>query len=76
MFFSSQPNIDVQKSILFLESQFREGIGDNYTLALITYALSSVGSPEAENALNMQTERAEQKGNLWDPCEVDGPFIL
>ncbi|XP_040839571.1 CD109 antigen isoform X1 [Ochotona curzoniae] len=79
-----QPNIDVQKSILFLESQFREGIGDNYTLALITYALSSVGSPEAENALNMLTERAEQKEGMrfwvssgaklsesWQPRSLD-----
>ncbi|XP_012501492.1 PREDICTED: CD109 antigen [Propithecus coquereli] len=57
-----QPNIDVQDSINFLESEFNRGISDNYTLALITYALSSVGSPKAKEALNMLMWRAEQEG--------------
>uniref|UniRef100_A0A2K6F1N9 CD109 molecule n=1 Tax=Propithecus coquereli TaxID=379532 RepID=A0A2K6F1N9_PROCO len=60
-----QPNIDVQDSINFLESEFNRGISDNYTLALITYALSSVGSPKAKEALNMLMWRAEQEGNMW-----------
>uniref|UniRef100_M3XYI7 CD109 molecule n=1 Tax=Mustela putorius furo TaxID=9669 RepID=M3XYI7_MUSPF len=79
-----QPNIDVQESINFLESEFNRGISDNYTLALITYALSSVGSPKAKEALNMLTWRAEQEGGMqfwvssepklsesWQPRSLD-----
>uniref|UniRef100_A0A452U7X1 CD109 antigen n=1 Tax=Ursus maritimus TaxID=29073 RepID=A0A452U7X1_URSMA len=79
-----QPNIDVQESINFLESEFNRGISDNYTLALITYALSSVGSPKAKEALNMLTRRAEQEGGMqfwvssesklsesWQPRSLD-----
>uniref|UniRef100_A0A2I2YGV1 CD109 antigen n=1 Tax=Gorilla gorilla gorilla TaxID=9595 RepID=A0A2I2YGV1_GORGO len=79
-----QPNIDVQESIHFLESEFSRGISDNYTLALITYALSSVGSPKAKEALNMLTWRAEQEGGMqfwvssesklsdsWQPRSLD-----
>ncbi|KAB1275629.1 CD109 antigen [Camelus dromedarius] len=58
-----QPNIDMQESVNFLESEFDRGISDNYTLALVTYALSSVRSPKAKEALNMLTGRAEQEGN-------------
>uniref|UniRef100_A0A2K5XLF5 CD109 molecule n=1 Tax=Mandrillus leucophaeus TaxID=9568 RepID=A0A2K5XLF5_MANLE len=79
-----QPNIDVQESIHFLESEFSRGISDNYTLALIAYALSSVGSPKAKEALNMLTSRAEQEGGMqfwvssesklsdsWQPRSLD-----
>lgn len=79
-----QPNIDVQESINFLESEFNRGISDNYTLALITYALSFVGSPKAKGALNMLTRRAEQEGDMqfwvssvsklsesWQPSSLD-----
>lgn len=79
-----QPNIDVQESINFLESEFNRGISDNYTLALITYALSFVGSPKAKEALNMLTRRAEQEGDMqfwvssvsklsesWQPSSLD-----
>uniref|UniRef100_A0A8C9DFZ0 CD109 molecule n=1 Tax=Prolemur simus TaxID=1328070 RepID=A0A8C9DFZ0_PROSS len=79
-----QPNIDVQDSINFLESEFNRGISDNYTLALITYALSSVGSPKAKEALNMLMWRAEQEEGMqfwlssasglsdsWQPRSLD-----
>ncbi|XP_063580933.1 CD109 antigen isoform X2 [Pongo abelii] len=79
-----QPNIDVQESIHFLESEFSKGISDSYTLALITYALSSVGSPKVKEALNMLTWRAEQEGGMqfwvssesklsdsWQPRSLD-----
>ncbi|XP_069345169.1 CD109 antigen [Eulemur rufifrons] len=79
-----QPNIDVQDSINFLESEFNRGISDNYTLALITYALSSVGSPKAKEALNMLMWRAEQEegtqfwvssasglSDSWQPRSLD-----
>ncbi|XP_008065500.1 CD109 antigen [Carlito syrichta] len=55
-----QPNMDVQESVNVLESEFSRGISDNYTLALVTYALSSVGSPGAKEALDVLTRRAEQ----------------
>ncbi|XP_010639505.1 CD109 antigen [Fukomys damarensis] len=57
-----QPNIDVRDSVSFLESEFSRGISDNYTLALVTYALSAVGSPTAKEALNVLTQRAEEEG--------------
>ncbi|KAM9666552.1 CD109 antigen [Trichechus inunguis] len=79
-----QPNIGVQESITFLESEFNRGISDNYTLALVTYALSSVRSPTAQEALNMLTQRAEQEGGMqfwvssvsklsesWQPSSLD-----
>ncbi|XP_004674106.1 PREDICTED: CD109 antigen [Condylura cristata] len=79
-----QPNIDVEDSISFLESEFNRGISDNYTLALITYALSSVKSPKAKEALNLLTQRAEQEGGMqywvspmsrlsdsWQPSSLD-----
>ncbi|XP_066215114.1 CD109 antigen isoform X1 [Saccopteryx leptura] len=79
-----QPTLDVQESINFLESEFDKGISDNYTLALITYALSFVGSPKAKEALNMLTRRAEQEGGMqfwvssvsklsesWQPSSLD-----
>ncbi|CAH6780196.1 Cd109 [Phodopus roborovskii] len=79
-----QPGIDVQPSIKFLESELNRGITDNYTLALITYALSSVGSPKAEDALYMLTHQAEKEGDTqfwlssaptlsqsWQPRSLD-----
>lgn len=79
-----QPNIDVQESINFLESEFDKGISDNYTLALVTYALSSVRSPKAKEALNVLTSGAEQEGGMqfwvsavsrlsesWQPSSLD-----
>ncbi|XP_005073815.1 CD109 antigen isoform X1 [Mesocricetus auratus] len=79
-----QPGIDVQPSINFLESELNRGITDNYTLALVTYALSSVGSPKAEDALHMLTQQAEKEGDTkfwlssaptlsqsWQPRSLD-----
>ncbi|XP_007943411.1 CD109 antigen [Orycteropus afer afer] len=79
-----QPNIDVQASISFLELEFNRGIPDNYTLALVTYALSSVRSAQAQEALNVLTQRAEQEGGMqfwvssalklsesWQPSSLD-----
>ncbi|XP_023373045.1 CD109 antigen [Otolemur garnettii] len=71
-------------SINFLEAEFSRGISDNYTLALITYALSSVGSPKAQEALNVLTQRAEHEegtrfwvssasklSDSWQPRSLD-----
>lgn len=46
----------------FLEDELEEGISDNYTLALVTYALSWAKSPRAKEALNMLNQRAERQG--------------
>lgn len=79
-----QPNLDVQNSINFLESEFLRGISDNYALALTTYALSLLGSPKAKEALDILTQRAEQEGDMqfwvspvsglsesWQPSSLD-----
>ncbi|XP_059124255.1 CD109 antigen [Peromyscus eremicus] len=79
-----QSAVDVQDSIKFLESELDRGISDNFTLALITYALSSVGSPKAEAALHMLTQQAEKEGDTqfwlssaptlsesWQPRSLD-----
>lgn len=46
----------------FLEDKLGEGISDNYTLALVTYALSWAKSTKAKEALNMLNQRAERQG--------------
>lgn len=79
-----QPGVDVQASIKFLESELNRGISDNFTLALVTYALSSVGSPKAEDALYLLTQQAEKEGDTqfwlssapalsesWQPRSLD-----
>lgn len=79
-----QPNLDVQDSIKFLESEFSRGISDNYTLALTTYALSYVRSPKAREALDTLTRRAEREEGMqfwvssvsglsesWQPSSLD-----
>jgi CD109 antigen len=55
-----------------LEFEFSRGISDNYTLAIISYALSTVGSPKAEEALNLLMQRSEKEGNAWDTAEACG----
>ncbi|XP_072498722.1 CD109 antigen isoform X2 [Notamacropus eugenii] len=79
-----QASMDMKSSVNFLESQFREGVSDNYTLALISYALSSVESSEGRAALDMLNQRAEHEGGMqfwessvsklsqsWQPSSLD-----
>ncbi|KAM9003740.1 CD109 antigen [Sarcophilus harrisii] len=79
-----QASMDMRASVNFLESQFREGVSDNYTLALISYALSSVDSSEGRAALDMLNQRAEHEGGMqfwessvsklsksWQPSSLD-----
>ncbi|KAM7136412.1 CD109 antigen isoform 1-T1 [Molossus nigricans] len=79
-----EPNLDLQDSLNFLESEFSRGISDNYTLALTTYALSFTGSPRAKEALSMLMQRADQEGDTqfwvssapglsesWQPSSLD-----
>ncbi|XP_029451477.1 CD109 antigen isoform X2 [Rhinatrema bivittatum] len=54
----------VQSAANFLESKMKEGIPDNYTLTLVTYALSLVGSIQAKEGLDVLNERAEKQGEL------------
>ncbi|NXQ27194.1 CD109 protein, partial [Alaudala cheleensis] len=68
----------------FLEDKLEEGISDNYTLALVTYALSWAKSTRAKEALNMLNQRAERQGEFrfwvtpaseisdsWQPRSID-----
>ncbi|KAF4795896.1 CD109 antigen [Turdus rufiventris] len=68
----------------FLEDKLGEGISDNYTLALVTYALSWAKSTRAKEALNMLNQRAERQGEFhfwvtpaseisdsWQPRSID-----
>ncbi|XP_069091776.1 CD109 antigen-like [Pleurodeles waltl] len=52
--------IQVLKAIEFLEKKFQEGITSNYTLAVVTYALSLVNSTNASLALDQLNGRAER----------------
>ncbi|XP_007484264.1 CD109 antigen [Monodelphis domestica] len=79
-----QTSMDMRRSVEFLESHFREGVSDNYTLALISYALSSVESTEGREALDRLNQRAEHEGGMqfwvssvsklsqsWQPSSLD-----
>ncbi|XP_023778451.1 CD109 antigen [Cyanistes caeruleus] len=68
----------------FLEDKLEEGISDNYTLALVTYALSWAKSARAKEALNILNQRAERQGEFcfwvtpaseisdsWQPRSID-----
>uniref|UniRef100_A0A8C3K5J9 CD109 antigen n=1 Tax=Calidris pygmaea TaxID=425635 RepID=A0A8C3K5J9_9CHAR len=74
----------IKSATNFLEDKLAEGISDNYTLALVTYALSWAKSTKAKEALNMLNERAEQQGEFrfwvtpaseisasWQPRSID-----
>ncbi|EMP28675.1 hypothetical protein UY3_14223 [Chelonia mydas] len=68
----------------FLETKLEEGISDNYTLTLVTYALSLAKSLKAKDALDVLNQRSEQQGDIrfwtspapqlsdsWQPRSVD-----
>ncbi|NXK28207.1 CD109 protein, partial [Arenaria interpres] len=74
----------IKSAMNFLEDKLAEGISDNYTLALVTYALSWAKSTKAKEALNMLNERAEHQGEFrfwvtpaseisasWQPRSID-----
>ncbi|XP_040205895.1 CD109 antigen [Rana temporaria] len=48
----------------YMESQLYEVISDNYTLSLVTYALSLVGRNKAKEGLDILNNRAESEGDL------------
>ncbi|NWS43257.1 CD109 protein, partial [Probosciger aterrimus] len=51
----------IKSATNFLEDKLEEGISDNYTLALVTYALSWAKSIKAKEALNILNQRAEHQ---------------
>ncbi|NXN92969.1 CD109 protein, partial [Rhinopomastus cyanomelas] len=54
----------IKSATNFLEEKLEGGISDNYTLALVTYALSSAKSAKAKEALNILNQRAEDQGEF------------
>lgn len=74
----------IKSATNFLEDKLEEGISDNYTLALVTYALSWAKSAKAKEALNILNQRAEHQGDFrfwvtpaseisdsWQPRSID-----
>ncbi|NWR73056.1 CD109 protein, partial [Centropus unirufus] len=74
----------IKSATNFLEDKLEEGISDNYTLALVTYALSWAKSTKAKEALNVLNQRAEHQGEFrfwitlaseisdsWQPRSID-----
>uniref|UniRef100_A0A8B9Q5F2 CD109 antigen n=1 Tax=Apteryx owenii TaxID=8824 RepID=A0A8B9Q5F2_APTOW len=72
------------KQVLEFMNKLEEGILDNYTLALVTYALSWAKSTKAKEALNILNQRAEHQGEFrfwvtpaseisdsWQPRSID-----
>ncbi|KAJ1150857.1 hypothetical protein NDU88_003645 [Pleurodeles waltl] len=73
-----------QNAIHYLQRKMDEGIADNYTLAIVTYALSLADVSQAKAGLNILNRRAEKTGDLrfwktassklsdgWQPSSVD-----
>ncbi|KAJ1150854.1 hypothetical protein NDU88_003642 [Pleurodeles waltl] len=52
--------VHVSKALEFLEQKFEEGISSNYTLAVVTYALSLANSTKARLALDVLNGRADR----------------
>ncbi|MGH0137708.1 UNVERIFIED_CONTAM: hypothetical protein FKN15_036571 [Acipenser sinensis] len=61
-------------AVSFLENRLAEGISNNYTLSLVTYALSLANSTLAKTALDELNSRAEKDGGLmfWSSPMVGG----
>ncbi|KAH0622086.1 hypothetical protein JD844_024050, partial [Phrynosoma platyrhinos] len=75
---------NIRRALNFLEFKLSEGISDNHTLALVTYAISLAKSTDAKRALDILNERSEQQGDLrfwispaselsdsWQPRSID-----
>ncbi|XP_041105310.1 CD109 antigen-like [Polyodon spathula] len=64
----------VLRAVSFLENRLAEGISKNYTLSLVTYALSLANSTLAKTALDELNRRAEKDGGLmfWSSPKVGG----
>ncbi|XP_077343507.1 CD109 antigen-like [Lithobates pipiens] len=55
--------VNVQKAVNYLEGKYDEGITSNYTLSIVTYALSLANSTKAQAALTLLNSRATNQVN-------------
>lgn len=55
--------VNVQKAVQYLEGKYDEGITGNYTLSIVTYALSLANSTKAQAALTLLNSRATNQVN-------------
>ncbi|XP_053566414.1 CD109 antigen-like [Bombina bombina] len=63
----------IQKAVQYLESKFDEGISSNYSLSIVTYALTVANSTKASTALTQLNSRANNIGGtkFWSsPSET------
>ncbi|XP_077162751.1 CD109 antigen [Paroedura picta] len=61
---TNQYDSSIRKALNFLEMKLNEGISDNYTLALVTYALSLAKSSQARTVLSILNGKSERQGEL------------
>uniref|UniRef100_A0A8C4RSJ3 CD109 molecule n=1 Tax=Erpetoichthys calabaricus TaxID=27687 RepID=A0A8C4RSJ3_ERPCA len=54
--------MEILSAVSYLENRYLEGISDNYTLSILTYALSLAKSHNASNALIELNRRADKRG--------------
>ncbi|XP_038672779.1 CD109 antigen [Scyliorhinus canicula] len=54
----------VSSSVTYLEGKLQDGISSNYTLSLVTYALTLANSSYATQALNELNQRADEKDGV------------
>ncbi|XP_067844534.1 CD109 antigen [Heptranchias perlo] len=73
----------VSQAVLYLEGKLRDGISSNYTLSLVTYALTLANSSYARKALDQLNQRADQQAGVkfWSsptnrPAAWWGPQLL
>ncbi|XP_069462355.1 CD109 antigen-like [Ambystoma mexicanum] len=58
--FRRKYKVHVSKALTFIENKFVEGISSNYTLAVVTYALSLANSTKARLALDQLNGKADR----------------
>ncbi|XP_040205893.1 CD109 antigen-like [Rana temporaria] len=78
--------VNVQKAVKYLEGKYDKVIDSNYTLSIVTYALSLANSTKAQAALTLLNSRAtnqvnggtkywsapsESANNYWQPRSTD-----
>lgn len=62
-YFQNLYEVNVQKAVQYLEGKYDEGITGNYTLSIVTYALSLANSTKAQAALTLLNSRATNQVN-------------
>ncbi|KAG9336131.1 hypothetical protein JZ751_002478 [Albula glossodonta] len=61
----------VSKALVFLEAELEKGISSNYSLCLVTYALSLAQRPSAQTALDQLISRAEVNDGVLSWSSAD-----